>query len=80
MSITPEHLELIESLTDIGFDPEAVPTGNPGAAVETTLLVLARMAVRRRADGDHKLANAAEDAIEAFGPIYNDLQEEIEVG
>lgn len=72
----PEHLELIESLTDITFDPTDEESGlDPVRAVETTLLVLGRLAVRQRAAGNDKAANAAEDAIEAFGPIFDDLHE-----
>ena len=42
---TPEHLELIESLTDITFDPTAEDSGvDPARAVETTLLLLGRLA------------------------------------
>lgn len=71
-------IQLIDKPTDISFDADAHPQGDPVRAIETTLLLLGRMAVRRRADGDHRQAGAVERAIQEFGPIYTDLQADVE--
>lgn len=71
-------IQLIDQLTDISFDADARPQGDTARAIETTLLLLGRMALRRRADGNHRQAGAVERAIQEFGPIYTDLQEYVE--